>query len=54
MFEMLAIDKTEKLLGAVFIDYGLEHSDHTSVEKISGKNRDSRTEYRKWTREIVF
>ena len=54
MFEKLGIDKAEKLLGAVFIDYGCATSDRASVEQISGKNRDSRTEFKKWTREIVF
>jgi nitroreductase len=55
MFQKLGInEKTEKLLGAIFIDYGHEPSDAACAEKIPGKNRDSRTNYRKWTREIVF
>lgn len=49
MFEKLEMDKQEKLLGAVFVDYG---SPESEVEIISGKQRDNRSGSSKWTRVI--
>ena len=49
MFEKLGIDTRERLLGAVFVDYGAPESE---VEIISGKQRDNRSEASSWTRVI--
>ena len=49
MFEKLQIDKHEKLLSAIFVDYG---ADEQSVEQIAGKNRSIRSDFREWTREV--
>lgn len=49
MFEKLNIPVDEKLLAAVFIDYGATEQ---QAETIPGTNRALRADFRKWTREI--
>ena len=49
MFRRLGIDEDEKLLGAIFVDYGAPDSE---VDIISGKQHDHRAESGKWTRVV--
>ena len=47
----LGIPVKERLLSAVFVDYGAEQN---AVETISGKQHDVRSTYEKWTRELTL
>jgi len=49
MFERLGIPTAERLLSAIFIDYGAADD---AIELIAGKHADARSESKKWTREI--
>ncbi len=49
MFEKLGIPATEKLLAAVFVDYG---ANAQQAETIPGNNRALRSHFRMWTTEI--
>ena len=50
MFEKLGISPIEKLAAAVFIEYPQTQS--KSLERLPGKNREKRSEARKWMREV--
>lgn len=52
MFDKLGIDSSERLLAAVFVDYGTEFTNDAVTERIAGKHRDARSHYSKWTREV--
>lgn len=47
MFAKLGMDLSERLLGAVFVDYGAMDAD---VEIVDGKQRENRSDSSKWTR----
>ena len=49
MFEKLGIPAHEKLLAAVFVDYGVSVE---QAETIPGANHPLRSHFRKWTTEI--
>lgn len=49
MFERLGIPTSERLLSAIFVDYG---ANDDSIELIAGKHAESRSDVRRWTREI--
>lgn len=49
MFERLEIPSSERLLSAIFVDYGAADD---AVEVIAGKHADARSDPKKWTREI--
>ena len=46
MFEKLGIDQSQRLLGAIFVDYGAVE---TEVQIISGKQHENRAEWSRWT-----
>ena len=46
MFEKLGIDRSEKLLGAIFVDYGAPEAE---VDVVDGKQHANRSDYLKWT-----
>jgi len=52
MFEKLEVDSSEKLLAAVFVDYGAEFTNNAVTDRIAGKHRDARSHFSKWTREV--
>ena len=52
MFDKLGIDPSEKLLAAVFVDYGSEFTNDAVTDRIAGKHRDARSHFSKWTREV--
>lgn len=52
MFDKLGIDSNERLLAAIFVDYGEQFTNKSVTERISGKHRNSRSHFSKWTREI--
>ena len=49
MLDRLKIDRSEKLLSAIFVDYGANEKD---VEVLSGKQHTNRSDRDKWTRVI--
>lgn len=54
MFEKLGTGPNERLLAAIFVDYGGQHTNDAVTERIAGKHRNSRSHFEKWTREIEF
>ena len=51
IFEFLKIDAGEQLIAAVFVDYPFLTND-AAVERIPGKNREKRSHFEAWSREI--
>ena len=54
MFDKLGIDSSEKLLSAIFVDYGTEFTNGAVTQRIAGKHRDARANFSKWTREVTL
>lgn len=52
MFEKLGISSNERLLAAIFVDYGQQFTNSAVTERITGKHRSSRSHFSEWTREI--